>query len=316
MKQELNEPLISQYKVYGWRFINLALFCCLAMEQGAVWNTWGPISASAESVFGWNDGDIALLANWGCMVYPIACLAVSFLLDAKGIRKPFISGCAIIVVASGLRVIYTTPDSLKFWINVGQIVNGFAGPIAMSAAPKMSAYWFAPKERTTATAVGTMFNYVGVALSFLLGPQIVNSDKMENIVRLMRIEFAFAVLTLIGFIFLFRERPAIPPSASAEEHQETETAPFLQSVKKLLKNKNFMLLLSVYGLLSGVYGAWMSVLCVNVSNLHVGLAQSDAGWLGFAGSCGGIVGGILGAVIADKSFLETFGHYVSNKVDL
>ena len=52
--------------------------------QAAVWNTWGPITGSAEDVFGWSDGTIALLENWGPIAYIISFLVFSWLMDIKG----------------------------------------------------------------------------------------------------------------------------------------------------------------------------------------------------------------------------------------
>lgn len=53
------------------------------------------------------------------------------------------------------------------------ILNGIAGIIVFSAPSALSAAWFPPNERTTATAVAIAFNNLGNAFSFLLGPAIV-----------------------------------------------------------------------------------------------------------------------------------------------
>ena len=54
-------------------------------------------------------------------------------------------------------------------IHTGQFLNGLAGPIAMGAPPALSAEWFPPEQRTTATAIATVSNVFGLAVSFLLG---------------------------------------------------------------------------------------------------------------------------------------------------
>lgn len=43
----------------------------------------------------------------------------------------------------------------------------------MSAGPFLSTTWFAPDQRATATAVATLFSYLGGAASFLVGPLVV-----------------------------------------------------------------------------------------------------------------------------------------------
>ena len=54
-------------------------------------------------------------------------------------------------------------------IHIGQILNGLAGPIAMGAPPAISSEWFAPEQRTTATAIASLSNALGCAICFLLG---------------------------------------------------------------------------------------------------------------------------------------------------
>lgn len=58
-------------------------------------------------------------------------------------------------------------------IHGGQFLNGLAGPTIMSAGPFLSTTWFAPDQRATATAVASLFSYLGGAASFLVGPQAV-----------------------------------------------------------------------------------------------------------------------------------------------
>ena len=54
-------------------------------------------------------------------------------------------------------------------INIAQCLNGLAGPVCMGGPPVLSALWFPIHERTTATAFQTVFNYLGVGLSFIIG---------------------------------------------------------------------------------------------------------------------------------------------------
>ena len=71
-------------KVYHRRWYILVVFSLIAGVQAAVWNTWGPITGSAEDVFGWSDGTIALLENWGPIAYIVSFLLFSWLMDVKG----------------------------------------------------------------------------------------------------------------------------------------------------------------------------------------------------------------------------------------
>ena len=74
----------EEYVVYARRWYILILFSLMAGTQGAVWNTWGPISSTAEEAFGWSDSTIALLSNWGPISYLVAGVFFSWALDVKG----------------------------------------------------------------------------------------------------------------------------------------------------------------------------------------------------------------------------------------
>lgn len=58
-------------------------------------------------------------------------------------------------------------------IHGGQLLNGLAGPTIMSAGPYLSTTWFGPDQRATATAVASLFCYLGGAMSFVVGPLVV-----------------------------------------------------------------------------------------------------------------------------------------------
>lgn len=70
--------------VYTRRWYVLVMFCLFNATQTAVWSTFGSIAATSEHAFGWNDGTIALLNNWGQICYVIACFVFSWMMDVKG----------------------------------------------------------------------------------------------------------------------------------------------------------------------------------------------------------------------------------------
>ena len=51
----------------------------------------------------------------------------------------------------------------------------------MGAPPLVSSTWFPPNQRATATALATMTSYMGISVSFLVGPFILNpSDAVPK----------------------------------------------------------------------------------------------------------------------------------------
>ena len=48
------------------------------------WNTWGPITDSAEEVFGWSDSTIGLIVNLGNISFITFVMPMSWINDEKG----------------------------------------------------------------------------------------------------------------------------------------------------------------------------------------------------------------------------------------
>ena len=71
---------------YARRWYILILYSWVGFLANLIWNTWGPIAESAEKAFGWTDGDIALLGNYGPITFLISALFLAWLMDKKGLK--------------------------------------------------------------------------------------------------------------------------------------------------------------------------------------------------------------------------------------
>ena len=103
----------------------------------------------------------------------MAVFPTAWLLDSKGLRLVCLIAAFLVFMACALRCFTTHGLACTLLAHTGQALNGLAGPVAMAAAPVLSATWFPLRERTTATAIMSMANNLGVALSFILGPLLV-----------------------------------------------------------------------------------------------------------------------------------------------
>jgi len=83
--ETIYSPVTSSHlQVFKRRWYILVLFSLVSVSQSAIWNTWGPITPSAEIAFGWSLDDIALLTSWGCVMYVSSVMFFSWLMDVKG----------------------------------------------------------------------------------------------------------------------------------------------------------------------------------------------------------------------------------------
>jgi len=70
-----------QTHVYKRRWYILLVFSLVAILQDTVWNTWGPIDHTAIFLYGWSPDLVALLANYGSILYIVAFIPAVYILN-------------------------------------------------------------------------------------------------------------------------------------------------------------------------------------------------------------------------------------------
>ncbi|XP_033625379.1 solute carrier family 49 member 4 homolog [Asterias rubens] len=295
-----------EHKVYGRRWYILAVFASLGCLQCITWNSWGPIADTSKLVLNWTDGDIALLTNWGPITYIATGLFFSWLLDVKGLKPSVVAASFIMLIGLGVRCLPVGIDNIKWTMNIGQIYIGIAAPVLNAAPTILSAVWFPPHQRTTATAISIASISMGFAVSFLVGPLIVtdvettngtsinatdesfllydSNEPLDPVVRthhyhqimlLMYIECGVGALLALCTVLYFPSKPPTPPSASAATKRDN----FKKGALHLVKNVQFWIIGLAYSGL-GVYSAWVTQLDTIFQNAD-GVSQDTVGWIGF-----------------------------------
>uniref|UniRef100_A0A1A7WE34 Disrupted in renal carcinoma 2 n=1 Tax=Iconisemion striatum TaxID=60296 RepID=A0A1A7WE34_9TELE len=293
-------------RVYGRRWLVLTLFSLLALMQGMVWNFWGPIANSAVQAYGFTNSDIAVLVMWGPVGF-IPWLLFMWLMDKKGLRISLLLSAFFMLLGSALRSIPVTDQHLRRWlIHGGQLLNGLAGPTVMSAGPYLSTTWFAPDQRATATAVASLFSYLGGATSFIVGPLIVpapnnsqaaavsNSSIQSRTQLILYAELAVIAVLFTAALLYFPSRPPVPPSVAAASQRLS----YRSSICRLLSNVRFLMISFAYAVPIGVIAGWSGVLDMVLTPVNI--SQVNAGWVGFWSTVGGCVFGVAMARFADS----------------
>uniref|UniRef100_A0A8C6U859 Solute carrier family 49 member 4 n=1 Tax=Neogobius melanostomus TaxID=47308 RepID=A0A8C6U859_9GOBI len=305
-------PPVVNSRVYRRRWIVLTLFSLLALMQGMVWNFWGPIQNSAVHAYGFSKSDIAVLVLWGPVGF-IPWLFFMWLMDKKGLRASLLLSAFFMLLGSVLRSVPLKEETLRRWfIHGGQFLNGLAGPTIMSAGPYLSTTWFAPDQRATATAVASLFGYLGAAMSFVVGPMVVpapnntqhatfwmagtGSDTTikDRIQLVLYAELGAIAVLFVAVLLYFPSRPPLPPSVAAASQRLS----YRSSICRLLSNIRFLMIALAYAVPTGVIAGWAGVLDMVLTPAKV--SQVDAGWIGFWSTIGGCVFGIAMARFADS----------------
>ena len=296
-------PLAKPLRSFRIRWWLLVLASAVAGGQGGMWVTYGVIAQAVKPLYGWDDGTIALLANWGVLGYLLAAWPTSWLLDNRGPRSACVVGSALTFLGGVARIVRHETDGVGSTLaHVGQILNALAGPVAMSIGPVLSAMWFPPAERNLATAIVATANYGGCALVFWLAAVSVPADAPASITRdrlwyYMLGECAFGGATFFLCVITIPSRPPAAPSTSATVARD----PFSRGLRRLARRAPFWMLLLSYSISSGVFQAWGSQLGPIMQGvLAESEAQRHAGMIGCYGALAGMVGGVGLGLCADQ----------------
>ncbi len=80
----------------------------------------------------------------GPICYLLAVVPTSWLLDTRGLRLVCLLAAGGVFLGCALRCFRADNSTLCLVLaHVGQALNGLAGPVAMAAAPVLSATWWA-----------------------------------------------------------------------------------------------------------------------------------------------------------------------------
>lgn len=230
----------------AWRWVELAAYFFANTCNAMMWVTFSPISLLVSETY-----DVSLLMVELCslvfMATYVPCVFPSnYLMDHYGLKTGLLTGIALTAVGAVVRIgaFYSFYFAL-----LGQGIASLAQPLLLNAPPKLSATWFSPTSRPLATTIGVASGSVGIAIGLLVPPQIVYSSSANEIGILMVVEASFIVLVLLLCLISIKDKPEVPPSASAGETRLSAR----ESLSSIFKNRNYFSLLMAFCFSSGTF---------------------------------------------------------------
>ena len=272
----------DQYKLYGYRWVVLAVFMFINLTIQMLWITYAPITGPAAAFYGVSDLQIGLLAMSFMIAFIPLSIPVSWVIDTYGFRVAVSIGAVLMGIFGLLRGFAGANYSLVLWSTVGIAA---AQPFLLNAWTTVPAKWFAIQERATAVGLVTLANLVGTGIGMVLTPILTESGVPIPTVQLLY--GGVAAFSAVLFVLLAREKPATPPCPPGQEVR----ALMLDGLKSALKIRSFWLYLFVSFIGLGIFNG-ISTWVENIIRPR-GFTPTDAGTLGALM----LVGGVLGAVV-------------------
>jgi MFS family permease len=271
----------KQYRLYGYRWVVLAVFMFVNLTIQILWITFAPITGPAAAYYGVNDLQIGYFSMAFMIAFIPLSIPASWMIDTMGFRKAVNVGVVLMAVFGALRGLAGNNYSLVLWSTIGIAV---AQPFLLNAWTKVPANWFAVEERATAVGLVTLASLVGIALGMALTPILVETISIPNV------QLIFGAVTAVSsllFLLLAREKPATPPCPPGQDVR----ALMLDGLKNALTVKSFWLYLCISSIGLGLFNG-ISTWVENIIRPR-GFSPTDAGTLGALM----LVGGVLGAAI-------------------
>ena len=278
----------KEFKVYSYRWVVLGVFMLVNFAIQVLWICFAPITGPAAAYYAVSDLQIGFLAMSFMIIYVPLSIPVSWVIDTIGYRKSVSIGAVIMGVFGVLRGIFAANYIVVVISTIGLAI---AQPFLMNAVTTVAAKWFPLKERATASGLGIVANFLGIAAGMVLSPMLFLNFGLQNMLLIYGI---FAVFTTIVFIIFTREAPATPPCAPGGETR----ALVLDGLKRMLKMKDIWILMVLFLVGMGVFNG-ISTWIEGIVRPR-GFSISQAGDFGGALLFGGILGAILIPIISDK----------------
>jgi MFS family permease len=278
----------SKYRVYGYRWVVLAVFMFINLTIQMLWIAYAPITGPAAKYYGVSDLQIGILAMSFMIAFIPLSLPVSWVIDTYGFRPAVSIGAVLMGVFGVLRGLAGANYGL---VLLGTIGVAVAQPFLLNAWTKVPANWFSIDERATAVGLITLANLVGTGLGMVLTPLMIESMSIPQVQLIFGGVTAFSAVL---FLIFAREAPPTPPCPPGMEVR----ALMLDGLKHAFKVRDFWLYLLVSFIGMGIFNG-INTWIENIIRPR-GFTPSDAGTLGAVMLAGGLLGAVIIPPFSDR----------------
>jgi MFS family permease len=278
----------DNFKVYGYRWVMLAVFMFAIAINQLLWITFASITGDAAKFYQVSDLSIGLLSMSFMIVYIVVSIPASWIIDTYGLRVAVGIGAGLMAVFGLLRGFWAGNYTL---VLIAQIGIAIGQPFILNSITTVAARWFPIRERATASGLGSLAMYLGIFLGLIVTPFL---RLQFGMAAMLVIYGVLAVAAAVVFFIFARERPATPP---CPPEMEVRSLVF-DGFKQMFRQKNFILLLVIFFIGLGTFNAvttWIEdILRPN------GFTSTQAGVIGGLMIVGGILGALVIPTLSDR----------------
>ncbi|KAJ4404736.1 hypothetical protein N0V91_005686 [Didymella pomorum] len=285
----------THFKVYKRRWLGLAQLVLLNIVVSWDWLTFAPVSTSAATYFDVSETAINWLSTGFLFSFAVAAPLVIWTLH-RSPKESILWASGLLLVGNWIRYAGTRASGGIFGVVMfGQILTGLAQPFVLAAPTRYSDMWFTERGRIGATALASLANPFGGAISEneadrnklaqLINPFLGSVDKIVLIVSII------ATVSCIPSIFL----PSAPPTPPSASSSLSKTGVFA-SIGVMLRSPPFYIVFLTFSVYVGLFNSFSSLL--NQILYPYGFSEDEAGICGAVLIVVGlVVAGIISPVL-------------------
>ena len=278
----------TSFKVYGYRWVVLLAFMLVVAINQLAWLSFASITSDAAEYYEVSDLSIGLLSMSFMIVYIFVCIPASWAIDTYGIRVGVGIGAALTGVFGLMRGLVAENYAL---VLVAQIGIAIGQPFINNAVTKVAARWFPLGERATASGLGTLAMYVGMAAGLVLTPILFDRFEIPGML------IAYGIVAMVAAVVFFVVVKEHPPTPPCPPDREERTLVF-DGLKQTLRKMDFVLLMVVFFVGLGMFNA-VTTWIEDVVEPR-GFTSTQAGLTGGLMIVGGVIGALIVPILSDR----------------
>ena len=275
----------STVKIYGYRWVVLAVWMFVNILMQALWICYSPISSQAAQIWGVSEFWVGFLAMSFMYVYIVMSLPASWVIEKYG----FSFAVGVSGVVMGIAALVKGVFALNYTVVLTcQVLMAIVQPLMVNSGTKLAAKWFPIQERATVVGIGSLGPFIGQAFGLMATPFMVQAYGFATTFLLYGVVSA---LSAVLFVIFSRENP---PTPAGYEERIAMTA----GLKLVLTKLDFYLLAMAFFV---VFAIWQGVptWIEGITKVR-GLTTTQAGTAGGVLMIAGVVGALLIPAISDR----------------
>ncbi len=282
---------MAEYRVYRSRWAILLLIVPIIVASEIFWLTFAPVASEAMAFFRTSGLGVDLFSMSYMIMYILLTIPASWVIERYGFRVSLVIGSLLTVVFGAARFMaagnYPLALAAQFLVAAGQ-------PFLVNVSTKVPANWFPVRERSTASGILVMAQYIGFIIPMAVSPLLVEQAGIKAMLGI----YALAAL-VAGFLAICftKEKPPVPPGAP-----EPVESMSWQAIRSLLNNRNFILVLAISFITMGLFNTLMTK--IEPIFQPRGFTAAESGIIGAVLVVSGIAGAVVLPLLSDRTRLR------------